>query len=693
MRADIEDVVARLRTVHGRRVDALYQAYLMGDSSERREIEQVLRLLHARIEGLAGETRVLLPPPPGGIPGDFPLGAIMFNDRSVGSLALTEDELVQHTGVFGRSGSGKTNLIRQLLKGFLANEKPFLIFDWKKDYSELYFGKVFGGIGDCAPEILVFPVGKRNLNGLRFNPLIPPEGTDPAVWAKKLCEILTHAYVGGAGFESLFLKAMDALYSKFGVYGGQATRFPTMADLRDYLENLKTKGRESQWMQSVMRTLTTLCFGGMGDTLNAPSQTPIEDLLERNVIFELDALSNADKTFFIESMLLWIHHYRLGQPQRGGMRHAIIIEEAHHILRQQYGDDETVVDIILREVRSLGEAVVIVDQMPSLISKVGLANTYCTIGLNLKTADDINALSRCMLLSGKEKDYLGMLPVGSAIVKLQDRWFRPMMVKVPFVPAVQRPRQTHTVLHVVTPSPSVSPVDGVQSERVPQIPDPSESPRPSEARDERVPRTVKSTCESESRRDRPEDTLLLDIHHHPTDPVTTRYKRLGVSARQGNRWKDALLKRELIVPETISGLSGWFRLFRITEPGISELVRLGKAPRSGRAGSLEHQYWQTAIADHFRGQGWVVDVEHPVGGGRAVDLVARPSSDASDADSIAIEVETGRSDWQGNVQKCLDAGFGEVRCVTTRNELAVRMRRIGTTGLARVSTARQLLSR
>ena len=52
-----------------------------------------------------------------------------------------------------------------------------------------------------------------------------------------------------------------------------------------------------------------------------------------------------------------------------------------------------------------------------------------------------------------------------------------------------------------------------------------------------------------------------------------------------------------------------------------------------------------------------------MGGGKTIDLVAE-----RDGKRIAFEVETGKSDAAGNVQKCLDAGIMEVVVVATSEE-------------------------
>jgi len=50
--------------------------------------------------------------------------------------------------------------------------------------------------------------------------------------------------------------------------------------------------------------------------------------------------------------------------------------------------------------------------------------------MNLKHKTDINAMAQCLLLD-KEKDLLGTLKIGQAIVKLQGRIIRPFQIKVP----------------------------------------------------------------------------------------------------------------------------------------------------------------------------------------------------------------------------------------------------------------------
>ncbi|GAG68722.1 unnamed protein product, partial [marine sediment metagenome] len=167
--------------------------------------------------------------------------------------------------------------------------------------------------------------------------------------------------------------------------------------------------------------------------LNICSYKSIDHILDKNIILELDALSQSDKAFFIQASLLYLHHKRMAEERREEFKHAIIIEEAHHILsdeRKSLVGGQSVMDIIFREIREFGESLILLDQHPSKISLYALGNTYCTICMNLKHKTDINAMGQCMLLD-KEREILGSLDIGQAVVKLQGRIARPFQIDVP----------------------------------------------------------------------------------------------------------------------------------------------------------------------------------------------------------------------------------------------------------------------
>ena len=126
------------------------------------------------------------------------------------------------------------------------------------------------------PELRVYTVG-RGICPFRFNPLIPPENTDPRAWLKKLIEVMCHAYFLGEGVAFLLQKAIDQAYSNYGIYSGNSEEFPTFKDVLSILEKMQVKGRKALWMDSTLRTLGVLCFGKLNTNCAAELMLVVSD--------------------------------------------------------------------------------------------------------------------------------------------------------------------------------------------------------------------------------------------------------------------------------------------------------------------------------------------------------------------------------------------------------------------------------
>ena len=90
-------------------------------------------------------------------------------------------------------------------------------------------------------------------------------------------------------------------------------------------------------------------------------------------------------------------------------------------------------NVLMRQGRELGICFVVIDQHPHHISSTVLGNCYTTICLNQKNPTDINKAAGLSLLAESEKRFLSLLSVGEGIIKLQDRWRLPFLVKFPLV--------------------------------------------------------------------------------------------------------------------------------------------------------------------------------------------------------------------------------------------------------------------
>lgn len=334
----------------------------------------------------------------------------------------------QHILITGMTGVGKTNLAFQILKELKRKRKPFLIFDWKKNYRDLLQLPEFR-------DLKVYTVG-RKISPFQFNPLVPPPGTEPGQWLVRLIDVMKHAFFLGEGVEYLMREAIDWAYENKGIFEGKDD-YPIFEDIENYLYKKVTKGRMSLWQASALRALAHLTYDkGLGAVVNVNEKINPSELLNNNIILELDALSDIDKIFFTEALLLWIYEFRKNEGKREEFKHAIIIEEGHHILsswKKKHEGQETIMETSLRQIREFGESVIVIDQEPNKLSDSIKANTYCKSTFQLGNGKDILDMSTCMQLSKEQFEFLSMLSVGCAVLSLSGRVFVPLFLVFPRV--------------------------------------------------------------------------------------------------------------------------------------------------------------------------------------------------------------------------------------------------------------------
>ncbi|MEE8176742.1 MAG: hypothetical protein V3T65_01965, partial [Acidobacteriota bacterium] len=144
----------------------------------------------------------------------------------------------------------------------------------------------------------------------------------------KLVDVLKHAYFVGEGVEYLLRDAIDLVYEDCGFHDGSRGSPPTFLRVRNYVMKKRVHGRMQLWKASALRVLESLCFRhGLGSVLNRDQEWDHERLLKSATVLELDALSDVDKAFLTEAMILWLYEFRKNEGKREKFKHALIIEE------------------------------------------------------------------------------------------------------------------------------------------------------------------------------------------------------------------------------------------------------------------------------------------------------------------------------------------------------------------------------
>ena len=213
----------------------------------------------------------------------------------------------------------------------------------------------------------------------------------------KLVDVLKHAYFVGEGVEYLLRDAIDLVYEDCGFHDGSRGSPPTFLRVRNYVMKKRVHGRMQLWKASALKVLESLCFRhGLGSVLNRDQEWDDERLLKSPTVLELDALSDVDKAFLTEAMILWLYEFRKNEGKREKFKHALIIEEGHHILsskKESAEAVETIMESSLRQIREFGDAVIVIEM----------------------------DISTSFSLTMEERNYLDWLDVGHAIVSMKGR--------------------------------------------------------------------------------------------------------------------------------------------------------------------------------------------------------------------------------------------------------------------------------
>jgi hypothetical protein len=638
----VEELFNKLKPVLGERADQLWLIYANASPKMKQNIEGMLEIMASKELGetFQNDKIVLDPPSEDSSSGDYLLGQIYFANNPLHTFGLRPESMLGHLGIWGMTSAGKTNVAAIILSNLQRSSKSYLVFDWKRNFRDLLALPEFKGVQ-------VYTVG-RNASPLFWNPLKPPENTDPSTWLKQLIEVAEHALFLGHGVERLLQQVIHELYIEYSVFNNP-TEYPTLKDVENKLENLHCIGREGQWLDSAKRAVGTLSFGGFGDVLNV--KNPLEIDLNKNMILELDSLTESEKIFFTEAFLLYLYHIRLSEPNRETFKHCTIIEEAHNCLlkeKTRITGKESIIEVILRQIRELGEGLVIIDQTPSQITPTALANIHTNIVMKLSYSDDVVTAGKLLGLAPNQFDYIKNLKTGWAIMRVP-YISKPFLLKFPLFLAKKSVIGDSDLQTIDTGYSAKTVIEQLK-----------------ETADEIV-RVLRGEGKREMKErtelTRAEEAIVKDVAENPLSSIVERYHRLNMSAYQGNKAKDSLTKQGLVQTEIVCSGNGRIKILRLT-PGGEKLAQVyGFAVEHlPKNASPEHELWKKKVAEYLKARGYEVEEEKHIGDGRFTDVVAR-----KDGESMAVEIETGKSDAIHNIDKNLQKNFDKVVSFQLKN--------------------------
>lgn len=220
-------------------------------------------------------------------------------------------------------------------------------------------------------------------------------------------------------------------------------RRPTFTQLRNHIELvIAEKGYNARLSNDLKATLMTRIDGYLrgwrASVLNQGKPNPDfwRILFDQPTVINLSALtSDDDKMFFMAVLLQFLYEYRQAQHETERksqlktptLRHLMVVEEAHRILcndrsrrpltANPMAKVAEMFSNMISEVRSYGQGILLVDQIPVRLNPDVIKNTNLKIVHRLVAGDDRQMMAVCLDLKPSHQRLLGSLGKGQALIR------------------------------------------------------------------------------------------------------------------------------------------------------------------------------------------------------------------------------------------------------------------------------------
>lgn len=379
---------------------------------------------------------------------------------------MNPDALVRHALVAGCTGSGKSTTCKKFLAEADARKIPSLIIEPAKDdyvrWAIAYNKRIdedttLTGAEKEERKYDIYMPGVDELDGyrmrrLKINPFEPAaiKGA-PVDLMSRYEQVVTIINASIPSSDVLPVLIDETVYRFMSQYFGedfqkeatdQKMEYPKLDGLLAVARKvLEERNYDKKVQNDIAAALDTrfnyLVRGKRGGILNVRKSVDYDRLFNHKTVINLSRMiGTKDKAMIMSFLVVALYEYRnsafsydaayRAKANENKLLHLTLIEEAHNLLQKPEMDiggsgnpqkvSAEMFTNILSEIRSYGQGLIIVDQVPTRLIPDAIKNTNYKIIHRLTAADDAAEVAASMSLSEEQIGIIPRLRIGEAIV-------------------------------------------------------------------------------------------------------------------------------------------------------------------------------------------------------------------------------------------------------------------------------------
>lgn len=384
-------------------------------------------------------------------------GVVQGNDYCVDVNALTK-----HSLIVGSTGCGKTTTCKTIINEVLGRDIPVLIIEpakdeyvrwaikWNQEHPEKPINIFMPGVKNM--ELFGVKEGPRAMSPLKINPFQPAAVKGAPIDMLTRCEQLTALVNASLPTSDILPVIIDEAFFSFlnGIYKSDFTSgempqqedYPKLDGVLPVAKRiLDGRGYSEEIANGLTAALETrfkyLVRGKRGEILNVFNSTPFPTLFDQNTVINLSKIANQkDKALIMSILMLSLYEYRVSaynydekyreKAQQNSLLHMTVVEEAHNVLTRPQVDNsgagnpqQVVADLfgnMLSEIRSYGEGLMLVDQVPTRLIDDAIRNTNYKIAHRLVAKEDVEVMAAALGLRMDQQSLIPLLQQGQALI-------------------------------------------------------------------------------------------------------------------------------------------------------------------------------------------------------------------------------------------------------------------------------------